>query len=200
MSMSRLRARLYATGVCVLAFGFSVACKGGSSEEATPVPVEPTTELSTQAVQAVPATDVLPEPEVGPRPEDSSILGDPAGHILDGVDNNGTPIISSEIMTVTLWAVVGLRPDSGGSPESDGCRTMASRNGGIGDNWNMEPHADPGLFDPGADPFAMLVPQDPTHINPPTNPLVADPNTGAYGWLAGKRCYFVAVTRGTVTH
>jgi hypothetical protein len=106
-------------------------------------------------------------------------LYDPSGIVSDRA--TGAPIVNA---TVTLYKVPGALPDEGGTTKQ--CRTVDTRPGGSGGNWDSLPAANPAS---GVLPDLLFVPGE---ISPVVNPQQTN-SIGYYGWNVAKGCWFVKV-------
>ncbi|CAG0935804.1 hypothetical protein TFLX_04654 [Thermoflexales bacterium] len=107
-------------------------------------------------------------------------LYDPSGYVRHAFTSQ--PITNA---TVTLYKVPFALPDT--STQTRDCRTIETRPGGVGGNWNSLPPANPGtglLEDPTFSP---------PRIDPPVNPQLTD-DQGHYGWDVTTGCWFVVVS------
>jgi hypothetical protein len=107
------------------------------------------------------------------------VLYDPSGIVSDKA--TGQPIVGA---TVTLYKVPGALPDEGGVTKQ--CRTVDTRPGGAGGNWDSLP---PANLASGVLPSLLF---DPGEIKPVVNPQKTN-SIGYYGWDVAKGCWFVKV-------
>jgi hypothetical protein len=107
-------------------------------------------------------------------------LYDPSGYVRSATTSQ--PITNA---TVSLYKVPFALPDT--STQTRDCRTIETRPGGVGGNWNSLPPAS----------ISTGVMEDPTfsppRIDPPVNPQLTD-NEGHYGWDVTTGCWFVVVS------
>ena len=106
-------------------------------------------------------------------------LYDPSGIVSDKA--TGAPI---EGATVTLYKVSGALPDEGNVTKQ--CRTIDTRPGGTGGNWESLPAA---TLANGVQPDLLF---DPGEISPVINPQKTN-SIGYYGWNVAKGCWFIKV-------
>ena len=106
-------------------------------------------------------------------------LYDPSGIVSDHA--TAKPI---ENATVTLFKVPGALPDEGGATKQ--CRTIDTRPGGAGGNWDSLPAANEAS---GGLPDLLF---DPGEISPVINPQKTN-TEGYFGWNVAKGCWFVKV-------
>ncbi|HSD82935.1 MAG TPA: hypothetical protein VLG46_03705, partial [Anaerolineae bacterium] len=106
-------------------------------------------------------------------------LYDPSGYVRSALTSQ--PITNA---TVSLYKVPFALPDT--STQTRDCRTIETRPGGVGGNWNSLP---PANISTGAleDPTFS-----PPRIDPPANPQLTD-DQGHYGWDVTTGCWFVVV-------
>lgn len=107
-------------------------------------------------------------------------LYDPSGYVRN--INTSQPITTA---SVSLYKVPFALPDT--SSQTRDCRTVETRPGGVGGNWNSLPPANinTGLLE---DPSFS-----PPRIDPPVNPQLTD-DQGHYGWDVTTGCWFVVVS------
>jgi hypothetical protein len=106
-------------------------------------------------------------------------LIDPSGIVSDRA--TGKPIVGA---TVTLYKVPGAMPDEGGVTKQ--CRTINTRPGGAGGNWDSLP---PANLASGVLPNLFF---DPGEISPVVNPQTTS-SEGRYAWDVVKGCWFIKV-------
>ena len=107
------------------------------------------------------------------------VLIDPSGIVSDKA--TGKPIPDA---TVTLYRVPGALPDEGSVTKQ--CRTVNTRPGGTGGNWDSLPAAS---LASGMLPDLLF---DPAEISPIVNPQTTN-DIGHFGWDVVKGCWFVKV-------
>ena len=106
-------------------------------------------------------------------------LYDPSGIVSDRA--TGQSIVNA---TVTLYKVPGALPDEGNVTKQ--CRTINTRPGGSGGNWDSLPAAN---LASGVLPDLLF---DPGEISPVINPQQTN-SIGYYGWNVAKGCWFIKV-------